>query len=115
LSFTVTVPTAVPWTIEGAAWVISPYLFNGDVNNWAYYNQIGYSNTTGTPENPEVYRLGITAGVVNSETTTYASPTSKFYHISLFPLLKGGERRENSNEAARDQWRAPMLTRCATG
>jgi len=75
LSLTVTVPTAVPWTNAGAAWVISPNLFNGDVNNWAYYDQIGYSNTTGTPANPEVYRLSFTAGVINSETTTYASPT----------------------------------------
>jgi hypothetical protein len=86
LSFTVTVPAAVPWTTKGAAFSIQPNLFNGDVNNWVYYDNIAYTNTTGTPANPEVYHLSFNAGQVNSVTETTASPTSNAF---LFPGEKG--------------------------
>ena len=87
LSFTVTIPTAVPWTTKGAAFSIQPNLFNGDVNNWVYYDNIAYSNTTGTPANPEIYKLSFNAGQVNSVTKTVASPTSKTFSLSQRVIL----------------------------
>ena len=36
-------------------------------------------------------------------------------YFLISSLERRREEREKSNEAARDLWRAPMLTRCATG
>lgn len=93
LSLTVTVPPKVPWTQKGASWAISPFLFNGDVNNWEYYDQIGYSNSTGTPANPETYQLTFYAGQVNSITESTASPSPTVYpgdSVSIAYALQSG-------------------------
>jgi hypothetical protein len=77
LSLTVVIPATVPWTQELGSFSIQPNLFNGDVNNWVYYDNIEYTNLTGTPANPVTFQLSFNAGQVNSVTKTIASPTSK--------------------------------------
>jgi len=75
LSFMVNMPPTVPWTQHLGSFSIQPNLFNGDVNNWVYYDNIIYTNSTGTPSNPVTFQLNFNAGQVNSVTKTIASPT----------------------------------------
>jgi len=77
LTFTVQVPTSVPWSVSGDSFCIQPFLFNGDASTWYYFDNIKYTNVTGTPSNPLTYQLVYNANQVTGNVITTASTTSK--------------------------------------
>jgi hypothetical protein len=75
---------SVPWSLSGDSFFIQPFLFNGDASTWYYYDNIKYTNVTGTPSNPLTFQLTFNADQVTGNVVETASTTSKC-------LLRHGE------------------------
>jgi len=75
LTFTVQLPTKVPWSQSGNSFFIQPFLFNGDASTWYYFDNIIYTNVTGTPSNPKTFQLTYNADQVTGSNIQTASAT----------------------------------------
>ncbi|KAN0110854.1 hypothetical protein V8E51_007241 [Hyaloscypha variabilis] len=84
LTFTVEIPSSVPWSLSGDSLFIQPFLFNGDASTWYYYDNIKYTNVTGTPSNPLTFQLTFNADQVTGNVVETASTT--IYQVDLVTI-----------------------------
>ncbi|KAE9372700.1 hypothetical protein N431DRAFT_457399 [Stipitochalara longipes BDJ] len=91
LTFTVQVPTSVPWSLSGDSFFIQPFLFNGDASTWYYFDNIKYTNVTGTPANPLTFQLTYSANQVTGSVVQTVSTTSKAHRLrrAAWSLVSG--------------------------